>query len=174
MLGPRWPKAVSSYFVVRLLSCVRLPVTPWTAAGQAALSSAISRSLCKFTFIESLMPFNHLILSPPSPPAFSLSQHQGLFQWVSSSHQMAKVLEIQLQHQPLQWIFRVDFFQDWLVWSPCCPMDSQESSPKPQFRSINFWYSDFFMVQCSHVYLTTGKKHSFDYSDICRQINVYF
>ena len=48
-------------------------------------------------------------LSPPSPPAFSLSQHWGLFQWVSSSHQVAKVLEFQLQHKFFQWIFRTDF-----------------------------------------------------------------
>ena len=48
-------------------------------------------------------------LSSPSPPAFNLSQHQGLFQWVSSSHQVAKVLELQLQHQSFQWIFRTDF-----------------------------------------------------------------
>ena len=47
--------------------------------------------------------------SSPSPPAVDLSQHQGLFKWVSSSHQMAKVLEFQLQHQPFQWIFRTDF-----------------------------------------------------------------
>ena len=46
-------------------------------------------------------------LSPPSPPAFSLSQHQGLFQWVSSLHQVDKILE--LQHQSFQWVFRVDF-----------------------------------------------------------------
>ena len=44
-------------------------------------------------------------LSAPSPPTFNLSQHQGLFQWVSSSHQVAKVLEFQLQHQSFQWIF---------------------------------------------------------------------
>ena len=48
-------------------------------------------------------------LSPPSPPAFNLSQHEGLFQWVSSSPQVAKVLEFQLQHQSFQWAFRVDF-----------------------------------------------------------------
>ena len=47
------------------------------------------------------------LLSPTSPPSFNLSQHQGLFQWISSSHQVAKVLE--LQHQSFQWIFRVDF-----------------------------------------------------------------
>ena len=48
-------------------------------------------------------------LSSPSPPAFNLSQHQGLFQWVSSSPQVAEVLKLQLQHQSFQWIFRVDF-----------------------------------------------------------------
>ena len=48
-------------------------------------------------------------LSSPSPPAFNLSQHQGLFSWVNSSHQVAKVLELQLQHQSFQWIFRTDF-----------------------------------------------------------------
>ena len=48
-------------------------------------------------------------LSPPSPPAFNLFQHQGLFKWVRSSHQVAKVLEFQLQHQSFQWIFRTDF-----------------------------------------------------------------
>ena len=51
---------------------------------------------------------SHPLLSP-SPPTFNLSQHQGLFQWVSSSRQVAKVLEFQLQHQSFQWIFRIDF-----------------------------------------------------------------
>ena len=50
---------------------------------------------------------------------------------------MAKVLEFQLQHQSFQWIFRTDFLQDGLVGSPYCPRDSQESSPTPQFKSIN-------------------------------------
>ena len=51
---------------------------------------------------------SHPLLSP-SPPALNLSQHQGLFKWVSSSHQVARVLEFQLQHQSFQWIFRTDF-----------------------------------------------------------------
>ena len=76
-------------------------------------------------------------LSSPSPPAFNHSQHQGLFQWVSSLHQVAKVLEFQLQHQSFQWLFRTNFLKDWLVGSPCSPRDSQESSPIPQFKSIN-------------------------------------
>ena len=66
-------------------------------------------------------------LSSPSPPTFNLSQHQGLFQWVGSSQKMAKVLELQLQHLSFQSIFRVDFLWDWLLWSTCCPRDSQES-----------------------------------------------
>ena len=57
--------------------------------------------------------FSNAIQSPypvsPSPPAFSLSQHQGLFQWISSSHQMARVLEFQLQHHSFQWTIRTDF-----------------------------------------------------------------
>ena len=77
------------------------------------------------------------LLSPPSPPAFNLSRHQGLFQWISSSYQIAKVLELQLQHQSFQWIFRTDFLKDGLIGSPCSPRDSQESSPTPQFKSIN-------------------------------------
>ena len=76
-------------------------------------------------------------LSSPSPPALNLSWQKSLFQHGSSSHQVAKILEFQLQHQSFQWIFRTDFLLDWLIWSPCCPGVSQESSPTPQFKSIN-------------------------------------
>ena len=62
-------------------------------------SIANSQSLLIPMSMESVMPFNHLMLSSPSPPAFNLSQHQGLFKRVSSSHEVAKVLEFQLQHQ---------------------------------------------------------------------------
>ena len=95
--------------VVQSLSHVLLFATPWTAAPQASLSFTISWSLLRFMSTESVMLSNHLIsLLPPSPFAFNLSQHQGLFQWVRSSHQ-GKVLELQPQHQSSQWIFRVDF-----------------------------------------------------------------
>ena len=76
-------------------------------------------------------------LSSPSPPALNLSQHQGLFKWVSASHQVAKVLELQLQHQSFQWTPRTDLLYNGLVGSSCSPRDSQESSPTPQFKSIN-------------------------------------
>ena len=62
-------------------------------------------------------------LSSPSP-AFNLSQHHGLFQWVGSSHQVAKVLQLQLQHQSFYWIFRSDFLYNRLLWSPWFPRDS--------------------------------------------------
>ena len=65
--------------VVQSLSLVQLVVTPWTAAHQAPLSLTNSWSLLKLISIKSVMPSNHLILSSPSPPAFNLSQHQGLF-----------------------------------------------------------------------------------------------
>ena len=73
----------------------------------------------------------------PSPPGLNLSQHQGLLKWVSSLHQVAKVLEFQLQHQSFQWTPRIDLLYNGLAESPCSPRDSQESSPTPQFKSIN-------------------------------------
>ena len=73
---------------------------------------------------------SHPLLSP-SPPAPNPSEHQGLFQWVNSSHEVAKVLEFQLQHQSFQWTPRTDLLQDGLLGSPCSPRDSQESSPTP-------------------------------------------
>ena len=76
-------------------------------------------------------------LSSPSLPALNLFQHQGLLKWVSSLHQVAKVLEFQLQHQSLQRTPRTDLLWDGLVGSPCSPRDSQESSPTPQFKSID-------------------------------------
>ena len=95
---------------VKLLSRVQLFVTPSTAAHQASLSITNSWSLLKLMSIESVVPSNHLILCHPLfLPHFNLSQHQGLFQLVNSSHQVAKVLELQLQHKSFQWIFRTDF-----------------------------------------------------------------
>ena len=94
---------------VQLLSCVWLFVTPWTAACQDSLFITNCQGLLKLTSIELVMTSNHLILWHPFSSRFNLSQHRGLFRWVSSSHQVAKVLEFQLQHQSFQWIFRTDF-----------------------------------------------------------------
>ena len=93
-------------------------------------------------------------LLPPPPLSLNLSQHQGLFQWVSSSSQVTKVLE--LQYQFFQWIFRIDYLQDWLVWSPYSPRDScllQHHSSK----ALILQCSAFFMVELSYPYMTAGK-----------------
>ena len=111
-------------------------------------------------------------LSSPSPPAFNLSQHQGLFQWVTSWLQVAKVLEFQLQHQSFQWIFRTDFLYNGLVGSPCSPRDSQESSPTPQFKSINSSVLSFLYSPTLTSIHDYWKNHSFDWTDLCWQSNV--
>ena len=95
---------LKSFIVVQLLS--RLFATPWTAAHQSSLSFTIFQSLLKLTSIESMIPPNHLIQSPSSP---ALNRHQSLFQRVGSSHQVAKILELQFQHQSFQWIARINF-----------------------------------------------------------------
>ena len=97
---------------------------------------------------------SHPLLSP-SPPTFNLSQHQGLFQWVSSSHQVAKVLAFQLQHQSFQWIFRTDFLRmGWLdlltVQGTLKSLLQHHSSKASILRR-----SAFFIVQLSHPYMNT-------------------
>ena len=116
-------------------------------------------------FSDAIQP-SHL-LSSPSPPALNLSQHQGLFQWVSSWHQVAKVLEFQLQHQSFPWTP-----QDWspLEWTGWISLQSNGLSrgfsnitvQKHQFVGHNWatelnWTEAFFTVQLSHPYMTTGK-----------------
>ena len=118
---------------VQSLSHIWLFLTPRTTAHQASMSITNSRSLPKLFSIESVMAFNHLILCRPLLLLLSV-----FLKWVSSSPEVAKVLEFQLQHQSFQWTPRTDLLYDGLVGSPCSPRDSQESSPTPQFKSINF------------------------------------
>ena len=101
-------EGLSFLVIVQLFSHVQFFATPWTAARQASLSFTICRR-----WVGDVIQPSHPLLSP-SPTALSLSQHQHLFQWVSSSYLVAKLLELQLQRQSFQWIFRVDFFRDWL------------------------------------------------------------
>ena len=95
-------------------------------------------------------------LSSPSRPALNLSQNQGLFQWVGSSHQVSKVLELQLQHQSFQWIFRISFRIDWFdllsVQGTLKNLLQHHSSEASILRC-----SVFFMVQLLHPYITTVK-----------------
>ena len=158
----RFQSWCSVSLVVQSLSRVQLFATPWTTARQASLSITNSWSLPKLISIDLMMPSTPFILSSPSPPALNLSQHQGLFRWVSSLHQVAKVLEFQLQHQSFQWIIRTGFLWDGLLGSLCSPRDSQESSPTPQFKSINFSGLSFLYSPTLTSIHDYWKNHSLD------------
>ena len=104
---------------------------------------------------DAIQPSNPLLSH--SPPTFNLSQHQGLFKWASCSHQVAKVLEFQLQHQSFQWTPRTDPLRmDWLdllaVQGTLKSLLQLHSSKASILRHLAF-----FTVQLSHPYMTTGK-----------------
>ena len=123
---------------------------------------SLSPTVCSLMSIDSMMPSKHLILSPPSPPALNLSQHQGVFQWVESSHQVVKELEFQLNISSSNEYsglisFKIDRF-DLLVAQRILESLLQHHNLKASV----LWHSAFCVVQLSHPYMTTGKKHSFD------------
>ena len=139
---------------VRSLSHVQL----WDSMNCSTPGLPVHHQLPEFTQThvhwdgDAIQP-SHPLLSP-SPPALNLSQYQGLFR--------AEVLEFKLQHQFFQWTLRTDLLQNGLVGSPSSPRDSQESSPTPQFKSINssalsFLYSP--ILTSIHDY---WKNHSLD------------
>ena len=103
------------------------PPCPSPTPGVYSNSWPLSR-WCHPTISSSFVSFSSCLQSFP---------HQDLFQWVSSLHQVAKVLELQLQHPSSQWILMTGFLYNWLVWSLCCWRDSQESSSTLQFKSVN-------------------------------------
>ena len=128
---------------------------PWTAACQASPSFTMYWSLLRLMSIALMMPSNHLILSPPPPPALNLSQHQ-VFYSDGSSHQVSKGLELQFQHQSFQWMFRVDFFGiDWL--DPFAVQGTLKSFSGTTVQRHQFFSAQPSLVQLSHPYMTTGK-----------------
>ena len=143
---------------VQLLSRVRLLATPWTAACQASLSFTISRSLLKLIYIESAMPSNHLILRPPVLLLPSIFPSIRVFSSESGLH----------IRWPKYWSFSfsispsnvnsglISFRMDWLdllaVQGTLKSLLQHHSS-----KASILWHSAFFMVQLSHLYMTTGK-----------------
>ena len=121
---------------------------PSPTPGVHSNSCPLSR-WCHPAISSSVIPFS----SCPHP-----SQHQDLLQWVNSSHEVAKVLEFQLQHQSFQWIYSglISFRMDWLdllaVQGTLKSLLQHHSS-----KASIFWQSAFFTVQLSHPYMTTGK-----------------
>ena len=114
-------------------------------------------------------------LSSPSPPALNLSQHQGLFQWVSSSYQVAKVLELQFQHQSFHWIFRIDSLRtDLLAVQGTLKSLLQHHNLKASVLKKKKRKHQFFSAQLLYgPNLTSAhgywKNHTFDSTDICWQ-----
>ena len=145
--------------------------TQWTATCQASLFLTISQSWPKFMSIASVMPSSHLILWPSSSP-LNLSQHQENFQWVDCSPQVTKILELQLQHQSFQWVFKLVSFKIDLVSSPCCPRNSQKSSPAPQFEGISSLSLCLLYRTAVTILHVHWEDHRLDYTDLCRQCDV--
>ena len=112
-------------------------------------------------------------LSSPFHPAFNLSQHQGLFQWVGSLHQVVTELELQLQHQSFQWIIQGWLPLGWTGLSSLLPKGlSKESSPALQFKSINsLALSLLYGLALTSIH-DYWKNHSFDYMGLCWQSEV--
>ena len=121
------------------------------------LSLSNSQSSLKLMSIELVMPSNHVILCchllllPSIFPSIRVfSSH--LFAWGGQR------IGASSSASNFQWIFRVDFLWDWLICSPCCPRDSQEYSPTPQFKSISSLVLSLLYGQLSHLYMTTEKN----------------
>ena len=137
-------------------------LTPWTTACQASLSITNFQSLLKLKSIEWVMPSNHLILCRPLLLLPSIFPSIRVFSNKSALYIRWPKYWSQLQHLSFQWTPRADLLQNGLVGSPCSPRDSQESSPTPQFKSIN-------SLALSFVYNSTlisihdyWKNHSLD------------
>ena len=91
----------------------------------------------------------------PSSLALCLSQHQGLFQWIDTLHQVAKVLKLQFKHQSFQWMlisFKIDWFDLLVVHETLKSLLQYHSS-----KASTLWHSTFFMVQLSYLYMTAGR-----------------
>ena len=145
-------------FVVQSLSHVRLF---WDSVDCSTPGFPVLHHLLKLAQIhvrgvgDAIQPSCPLL--SPSPPAFNLSQHQGLFEGVSSSHQVDKILELQLQHQSFQQIsrlisFRIDWFNLLAVQGTLKSLLQHHSS-----KASILQHSALFMVQLSHPYMATGK-----------------
>ena len=167
VLRIRWPSigvsASASVLPMNIQDWFPLGWTSWISLQSKGLSRVFFNttvwSLLKLMSIESVMSSSHLILSSPSPPTFNLSQHQGLFKWLSSLHQVAKVLEFQLQ-LPMN-------IQDWfpLGWTGWISLLSKGLSSV--FSNSTVQKHQFFGAQLSLYPTLTSihdywKNHSFD------------
>ena len=155
-------------------SVVSDSATPWIAARQASLSITNSQSLFKLMPIKSVMPSNHpilcrpLLLLSPIPPSIRVFSSESILhmrwpKYWSFSFSTSPSNE----HPGL-----ISFRMDWLDLLAVSPRDSQESSPKPQFKSINFLVLSFLHSPTLTSIHDHWKNHSLDQTDLCWQSNV--
>ena len=148
----------------QLLSRVQLFATPWTAACQASLTITISRSLLKLMSIDLVMPSNHLILGCPLLLLPSIFPSIRVFSNESVLHiRWPKYGSFSFSISPSnEYSGLISFRMHWLVGSPCSPRDSQESSPTPQFKSINSLVLSFLYSPTLTSIHDYWKNHSLD------------
>ena len=149
---------------VQSLSRVRLFATPGITARQASLSITNSRSSLRFTSIESMMPSSHLILCrplllPPNPPSIRVFSNESTLRMRWPKYWSFSFSSIPSKEIPSEW---ADLLQNGLVGSPCSPRDSQESSPTPQFKSINSSALSFLHSPTFTSIHDQWKNHSLD------------
>ena len=155
---------------VQSLRPIRLFATPWTASCQASLpiiNSQIFTQTHVHWVSDAIQPSHSLLAT--SPPTFNLSQHQSLFKWVSSLHEVDKV-SASASLLPMN-------IQDWFPLGltslvSCSPRDSQEYSPTLQFKSINSLALSFLCGPTLTSIHDYWKNNSFDYTELCWQSNV--
>ena len=156
---------------VQSLSCVRLFVTSWIAAHQASLSITNSWGLLKLMSIELVMPSSHLILCrpllllPPVPPSIRVFSHESTLRM-----RWPKYWSFTFSISPSNEHPGLISFRDGLVGSPCSPNDSQESSPTPHFKSINFSALSFLYSPTLTSIHDHWKNHSLDQMDLVGNI----
>ena len=170
--GPKWEPSkchhglyhTASLVVVQLLSHVWLFVTPWTAARQASLSFTISWSFLKLMSIELIMPSNHLTFCCPLLLLPSIFPSIRVFSNESVLHiKWPKYWSFSFSISPsIEYWALISFRIDWLVGSPCSPRAFQESSPTPQFKSINSSALSFLYSPPLTSIYDYWKKYSFD------------
>ena len=169
MLGGKHSVFKYNTAVVQSLHWVWLSATPWTVAHRFPLSSSISQSLIKFMSIDSVMLFNHLILCH-SPFAFSLSQHQVLFQWVPSSHQGVQSIGDSASVLPMN-------SQGWLPLGLTGLISLQSEGLSRVFSNTTVQKLQFSVLSLLYGPTLTSihgywKNYSFDYMDFCWQNDV--
>ena len=177
----------ATFVVVQSLSCVRLFVTPWTAARQASPSFTITWSFLKFMSIESVMPYNHLILCHPLLLLLSIFPSIRVFSNESAlcirwPKYWSFSFSISPPNEYLELIsFRIDLFDLLSVQGTLKSLLQYHNS-----KASVLWDSAFFMIHLSHPYMTTGKtialtRHTFVgkemsllFSMLSRFVNTFF